>query len=457
MTNRMILERGGNVSIGQAASRPSRVCVSLGWSPSQASGMEIDASAFLLKADGKVRGDSDIVFYNNARSEEGAVEVETPARGDAQAFRLDLGAIPSTVERIAFCVTIHEGQARDQSFGRLQSAWASLIDVSGATEIARFELPLAGATESAMIFCEVYRRMDEWKFRAVGQGFEGGLGPLATHFGLSVEDDGAAGAATASRLSEQSQRRISLEKRLIDLEKKDPQLVSLVKKVGVSLAKKGLEDHQAKVALCLDISASMSGLYRSGAIDTLVRRVLALGLRFDDDGRIDVFLFGEHAHDFGSVGADNYTTFVPDMQRRYRLEGGTCYGKVMQMIRGHYRADSSFGRVPVYVMFVTDGDTQDRPIAEEQIREASREGLFWQFMAIGPRKDKAKGFFSRLLASDFTFLAHLDNLQGRHIDNANFFQVENPAEPSDEEMYELLMGEYPHWLKAARDKGVLAG
>lgn len=454
------LQAGGNVALAKLAPGLSRVRVALGWRPQGQSGMEVDASAFVLAADDKVRGDEDMVFYNNPQSRDGSVRVTEPG-SDAQAFELDLAAIPSEINKIAFTVTIHEGQLRRQSFSLLEAAWARVLNPADGQELCRFELPLTGKAETAMIFCQVYRHGPEWKFRAVGQGFVGGLGPLAMSFGINVAEEAAPPpAAPVSSLPPapppaSNEHGVRLEKRIISLEKKDPKLVSLVKNAGVQLAKHGLESHQARVALCLDISGSMHGLYRKGSIDELVRRVLALGFRFDDDGEIDVFLFGANAHQAGTVNAENYKTFVSDMQRRYPLEGGTHYGKVIEMVREYYHRRPGFGQVPVYVMFTTDGDTQDRATTEREMMDASREAIFWQFMAIGEAPGGRKGFFSRLLSPDFGFLNHLDTMSGRFLDNANFFLVRDPAEPSDEQLYDMMMAEYPGWLKQAREKGVL--
>ena len=474
MTAAISLQRGANTALRGERGAVARIQVALSWQP-RGGDLEIDASAFLLTASGKVRGDHDMVFYNNARSREGTVQLlEGPAAGGdgTRVFQLDLAQMPALVERVAFAATLDEAARRDRTFGNLSSFQVLVRDADAGTEIARFDLPLEGAREVALILGEVYRRGDEWKFRAVGQGFNGGLGPLATQYGIEVAEEPAAAPpsrsvtppaptppsprpAASPPAPAPSPRRLNLEKRLIDLEKKDAKLVSLAKKAAISLEKKGLLDHRAKVALCLDISGSMSGFYRSGAIATLVQRILALGLRFDDDGEIDVFLFGADAHDYGSVGVEDYRNFVPAMQRRYPLEGGTNYGRVMAMIRRHYQHDLQAGQQPVYVMFVTDGETQDRSESERQIRDASREPIFWQFMALGQSKAQAKGFFRRLLASDFGFLTYLDEMPGRLIDNASFFQVADPAEPSDEELYDLLMGEYPQWLAAARKQGLL--
>ena len=478
-----LLQKGGNLSLTRLLSESVECYVALGWSPAgRAAGMEIDASAFVLAANGKVREDDDFVFYNNPRSPKGFVELleqpEVAGGEDAQVFRVNLAASPEQAERIAFTVTIHEGQARQQHFAMLNSAWARVVATSSRTELVRFELPLGESAETAMIFCEIYRRGDEWKFRAIGQGYVGGLEPLARNYGVDVAEESAAPAGTAApSISSQappataspsasgsspepapepaSEHQVRLEKRVVQLEKRDPRLVSLVKKTGTQLAQYGLQYHQAKVALCLDISGSMHGLYRKGSIDTLVRRVLALGFRFDDDGEIDVFLFGKGAYYAGVVTADNYQTFVKKMLKQYPLEGGTAYGAVMKLVREYYRNGTVSGKLPVYVMFATDGDTSDRAQSEQQIKEASQEPIFWQFMAIGTPPEERKGFFSRLLGSDFQFLQYLDTMHNRFIDNANFFLVRDPAEPSDEQLIELMMAEYPTWLTAARVKGLL--
>lgn len=448
------LQRGGNTNLPGGA-KPLEIRVT--WSPEKPGGVEADASAFMLTADGKVRNDSDFIFYNQPASPEGSLTL-APRPGDTR-FALALDKVPAAIEKIAFTVTLH-GRASFESTQRCR------LEVTG---IAGFTLETAGMREAAVIMAEIYRRQGQWKIRAVGQGFEGGLAPLATHYGVDVGDDGSSDQAPAptptpaptpapSPTPAANSGRVKLEKRLVDLEKKDPQLVSLVKKVQVSLDKRQILRDQAKVALVLDISASMTNLFKSGKIDALVQRIMALGYRFDDDGAIDVFLFGKEAHDYGEVTVDTYRGFVREMQRAYDLEMSTNYGKVMALVRRNYDREIRSRNVPIYVMFVTDGNTVDEARAEQEIRDAAAEPLFWQFMAIGapPKKGKKKGgFFSRLLGSDFSFLEKLDTMEGRVIDNANFFLVQDPTDPSDEELFDMLMGEYPDWLKAAEAANIL--
>jgi stress response protein SCP2 len=401
-------------------------------------GAEIDVSAFLVTGAGKVRSDADMCFYGQPSVADGAVTLEGAANGETR-FSVAPGRIPAEVDKVVLTATIHENRS---AFGQLSDIG---IEVGGV----RGRIPCAGMTETALILAELYQRNGAWKVRVVGQGFNGGLAALATHLGVDIADPTPAPPPTPAPVKADPARsasQIRLEKRLVDLEKKDKELLSLVKKVSVSLEKKNLLTDRAKVALCLDISGSMSSLYRSGKIDTLVRRVMAMGYRFDDDGEIDVFLFGAKVHEWGPIGVNDYRGFVKDMQRKHPLEGGTKYGAAIERIRKFY-AKNNPESLPVYVMFVTDGGTEDKSKTEKELRAASAEPIFWQFMAIG-----ANGFFS---GARFEFLEKLDELTGRTVDNANFFQVADPAAPSDEEMFELMMGEYPDWLKAAQTARIL--
>lgn len=407
--------------------------------------LDIDVSAYLLTEAGKVRGDADMIFYGQPESPDGAVCLKTI--GNQR--QVDINAMPNGIEKIAITVVADDlaGQGR-----ALDAAGTLSLAVSSGGETVHFTPALSG--EKALILGEIYRRNGEIKFRAIGQGFEGGLKPLAEHYGITVADPVPASEPAPAP----AQPTIDLrKKRLIDLEKKDPKLVSLAKKATISLEKKGVDQQRAKVALLLDISGSMAGLFKSGAIDRLVQRILALGLSMDDDGDIDVFLFGRHAHDYGSVNANSYQTFVTDMQRKHSLEYATMYGEAMKMVRRHYQGQPDWGDLPVYVMFVTDGGTQDVRVSETQIKEASGEPIFWQFMAIGdmPKPSFAKQRNQRTLPRGFDFLKHLDDMPGRVVDNANFFAVSNPDDPSDEELYDLLMEEYPDWLRQVREKDIL--
>ena len=244
---------------------------------------------------------------------------------------------------------------------------------------------------------------------------------------------------------------ISLEK----LQHEAPALVSLRQSVDQAITQHvGLANHVAKVALALDYSGSMGSLYQNGSVQALAEKVLALGTAFDDDGEIDVFIFESHAHYVGSLSIGNYRDGIQRLLSRYSM-GSTNYAAVIELIRAHYRSQPSktgmFGRLlgksaapayPSYVMFITDGEPDSRSAAETQIREAAKEPIFWQFMGVG--------------STSFDFLSKLDTMQGRVVDNANFFAVANPKSIPDADLYKKMLAEYPDWLVKAGKQGIVS-
>lgn len=187
------LAKGGNVSLSKEEPGLTHILIGLGWDTRTTDGtdFDLDASAFLLSAGDKVRGDSDFIFYNNLRSSDGSVEHTGDNRtgegdGDDEALKVELGKVPADVQKIAVSATIHEGEARRQSFGMVSNAFIRVVNDATGREIARYDLSEDASTETAMIFGEVYRHNGEWKFRAVGQGFKGGLAPMARNYGVNV-------------------------------------------------------------------------------------------------------------------------------------------------------------------------------------------------------------------------------------------------------------------------------
>lgn len=187
------LAKGGNVSLSKEEPGLTHILIGLGWDTRTTDGtdFDLDASAFLLGAGDKVRGDADFIFYNNLRSADGSVEHTGDNRtgegdGDDEALKVELGRVPTDVQKIAVSVTIHEGEARRQSFGMVSNAFIRVVNDATGREIARYDLSEDASTETAMIFGEVYRHNGEWKFRAVGQGFKGGLAPMARNYGVNV-------------------------------------------------------------------------------------------------------------------------------------------------------------------------------------------------------------------------------------------------------------------------------
>ncbi|MEO6352097.1 MAG: TerD family protein [Burkholderiaceae bacterium] len=187
------LQKGGNVNLSKEAPSLTKMVIGLGWDPRATDGKEfdLDGSAFLLKADGKARSDADFIFYNNLKSTDGSVthagdNKDGQGEGDDEKIVIDLSKVPADIDKISIGVTIHDADARKQNFGMVAKAFIRCVDANGDKEIARYDLSEDSSTETAMIFGEIYRAGAEWKFKAVGQGFAGGLGPLARSFGISA-------------------------------------------------------------------------------------------------------------------------------------------------------------------------------------------------------------------------------------------------------------------------------
>ncbi len=187
------LNKGGKLSLTKEAPDLKKVHVGLGWDERATDGadFDLDASAFLLKTDGKVRSDADFIFYNQLRSQDGSVEhtgdnLTGGGEGDDEVVLVDLGKVPTDVQKVVFTVTIHEAEQRRQSFGQVQNAFIRLVNADTNVEVARYDLTEDASVETAMIFGEIYRHNNEWKFGAVGQGYAGGLGAMCQQYGVSV-------------------------------------------------------------------------------------------------------------------------------------------------------------------------------------------------------------------------------------------------------------------------------
>ena len=187
------LNKGGKLSLSKEAPDLKKVLVGLGWDARATDGadFDLDASAFLLDANGKVRSEADFIFYNQLKSTCGSVQHTGDNRtgageGDDEALMVDLSRVPAEVQKVAFTVTIHEADARRQNFGQVQNAYIRLVNAETNTEVARYDLAEDASTETAMIFGELYRYGSEWKFSAVGQGYAGGLAAMCRQYGINI-------------------------------------------------------------------------------------------------------------------------------------------------------------------------------------------------------------------------------------------------------------------------------
>lgn len=226
------------------------------------------------------------------------------------------------------------------------------------------------------------------------------------------------------------------------------------------------------VKIALDISGSMNGLYKSSVVQQTVERLLGLGMNLDSNKSIEVYLFGVNDYYAGEATEGNIEGFVQrEILSRFRLENSTNYAGVMKRIGKD--AVGYEGNVPVkeqksggvfgmfkkkeaepvsvvkntadaeatVVYFITDGNNHDKDETRRVIKELSKEPIFWQFVGIGRER--------------FNFLEELDDMGGRHVDNADFFKIQDISKVSDSELYDKLLTELPSWVQTVRQKGMI--
>nr|WP_024967825.1 TerD family protein [Pantoea sp. IMH] len=187
------LVKGGNVSLTKEAPGMTKIVVGLGWDARVTDGaaFDLDASVFMVGDDGKVLNDKSFIFFNNPSSADGSVVHQGDNRtgegdGDDEQVKITLSGVPADVKKLVFAVTIYDAEARKQNFGMVSNSYMRVVNEDNNSEIARFDLSEDASTETAMIFGELYRHNEEWKFKAIGQGFAGGLSALASQHGVSV-------------------------------------------------------------------------------------------------------------------------------------------------------------------------------------------------------------------------------------------------------------------------------
>ena len=438
---------------------------------------EYDFCCFGVDSEGKLSDDRYMVFYNQKTTPQKEVSItELP---DGVRYTLKLSAIPAYINKLVFTVSI-DGT---QTMGEMECFITKVYQ----QEDQSLELSLTGgdfAKEKAVIAIEIYRK-DVWRIGCVAGGFDGGLSALLAHFGGEEVGEGTAtgsqvdaaanmslsqGAcekvaspqatsekpapsietavmsssqqATLSEVTVQktdsaasSAAKVSLEKKL----EKAPKLVSLAKPLGVELKKRNLETLVARVGLVMDISGSMTARFKNGTVQEIVNKTLPLAVQFDDDGELDCWYYGTTARRMDSVNLDNYTKAVPKEWKQLMLELGGCNNEpvVLRMVLDTYRDT----KLPVYVLFITDGGVSKKSEIQKIITEASKLPIFWQFVGVG--------------GSGYGILEKLDSMKGRYVDNAGFFALDDFKKVSNEELYARLLEEFPKWLKAIRDKGMI--
>ena len=419
--------KGGNFPLGSAINVLLKL--SLGKTLDN-SPVNIDVSAFMVTEQGKVRGDSDFIFYSQKESECSSVKLSETM----DSIGINLPKVPNEINRIILALTIDTGQ----NFGQLSETLLSVF--ADNSEIVNFSLLDTESKETAMILCEIYRHSSGWKIRAVGQGFAGGLDPLARNYGVNLSDDEPEVVPAPA-----VPPKLSLVKLL---EKEAPALVNLAKKATISLEKNKLTGVVARVGVVIDASGSMlgwtgGGQYGKGHVQQAFNMICPLAAYFDDDQKYEAWAYSGKPYPLPDVTLANYSDFINTANGGYKkwsdhgMFGGNNEVAMMKAIIEYYKGTT----LPVFIVFITDGGVGNASEIKKLLIESSSMPIFWQFAGIG--------------GSGYGVLEELDTMPGRVVDNAGFFKLESINQLPEEQVYDRLLGEFPLWIKAAKEKGIL--
>jgi tellurium resistance protein TerD len=190
----IVLKKGQKIDLTKGNANLKKILVGLGWDTNKYDGgydFDLDAAAFCCGEDGKVHQDLDFVFYNNLKHPSGAIEhlgdnLTGDGEGDDEQIIIDLSMVPSHIHKIDFTVTIHEADVRQQNFGQVSNSYVRIVNSDNNQELLRYDLGEEFSVETAIVVGEIYRYNGEWKFNAIGSGFQGGLAALCRNFGLNV-------------------------------------------------------------------------------------------------------------------------------------------------------------------------------------------------------------------------------------------------------------------------------
>lgn len=213
----------------------------------------------------------------------------------------------------------------------------------------------------------------------------------------------------------------------------------------VCLVKNDMKGLVSRVAVVLDVSASMKDAFENGIVQSTLERLLPLAMAFDDDGSMEVWTFDHEFKRYPPMTRNNFYDYIRN--NHIRAKGGTFYSRVIGDV-GVYYEDEEPADVPAYVIFITDGDNADARATDEAIKCISHFPIFFQFVGIGKTGNNG-----------FTYLRKLDDMSGRYVDNANFFAIEDLSDitiADDAQLYTKLLDEYPKWLSYPQVKTMLA-
>ena len=404
--------------------------------------MQISGSAvydfvcFGVDSANKLSDDRYMVFYNQIKSPNGEITYNKISAGAE--FSIKLNSLPNNIQKLVFTASI-DGKG---TMGEISSHNFSIEQGNREKVTAQFN-GKDFSKEKAITSFEIYRK-NGWRFNIIAKGFNGGLDSLLEFYGGENSDKKEVKTEVKPQIQPEIKPIIKQEEPIvkISLEKKiqenAPKLISLIKPLVIELKKRNLENTIARVGLVLDISGSMDRSYKNGTVQEIVNKILPIAVQFDDDGELDFWYYAEQSQQRPSINMKNYESAVPQDWEDLMDSLGYINNEpvVMEKIIKEYENS----KIPAYVIFVTDGGIYEETKIKQLLIKASKLPIFWQFVGVS--------------GADYGILEQLDNMDGRYIDNANFFALDDFRSVPNSELYSRLLNEFPSWLKEAKEKKI---
>ncbi len=381
-------------------------------------GLSADVSALLLGADGKVRSDSDLIFYNHPSQDGVSI--------GGSAVTADLPRVPAEVKHVVVVVSADPLQP-----GAVFTRALSLTIEQPNSPNLSFMAPDFTSGETVVVLAELYRRDAGWKIRAVGQGYASGLAGLATDYGVDVEPEPVAPPASVQNPAIRDAAHAGLPVELAKVEQLAPRLLTPARQAGKALVDRDIANRRAAVYLILDHDSSMEDLYDSFAVQAFAERVLALSANLDDDGSVPVVFSSGDQPFLEEIRLDNYCGRIE--QLRTQVDWG--WGNVAEAMRRAVRHYQEAGATDPAVVITQVGDEPwDKAEVRSLLQNSAALGVFWLFVGFGRGK---LAFYKNLNASTsatFTNVAFYD-------------ASKNPGSVPDEHFYSGLVDAFAAWLR----------
>ncbi|MCP2315130.1 Stress response protein SCP2 [Nocardia amikacinitolerans] len=379
-------------------------------------GTPIDVSALLLDSSGKVRSDSDLVFYNNPTRD--GVEIA------GTTVSVDFRRVPSDIARIVVVASIDP-----LSPGTVFSRAPQLVVTQNAGQSIEFTAPDFANRETVIVISEAYRRNDSWKLRGVGQGYASGLGGLAIDYGVDVETDEPAG-----QVGSVSTTGLGAPTDLAKVGDLAPALLPVATEASRALVGAGIGTRRAAVYLVLDHSYDMRDLYESFTVQAFAERILALSVNLDDDGTVPVVFSGRREPFVEDLSLENYRCRIGQLHTQVDW-GWSQVDEAMRCVINHYQESGAVD--PALVVVQVGDEPDDKSAVRTLLQNSATLGVFWIFVGFGRGK--------------MAFYKNLNSSNTATFSNVAFYNVgKNPGAVPGEQFYTELVRGFSTWSHTPR-------